>query len=121
MANITSTNFISTLDLTSGNFQIAVKPDDVTKPAFITKKGCFTFKRMSFGLSGAPSNFQKAMNTILRSLLGKGVLLYLDDIIVMAAIREEYLMLLRKVFTLLRNAGLSEKLEKCKFLRKQII
>lgn len=36
-ANITSPNFMSILDLTTGYFQIAMKPDDITKAAFITK------------------------------------------------------------------------------------
>lgn len=40
---------------------------------------------MSFGLSGAPSTFHKAMTTTLRPLLGKDVLVYLDDIVVMVA------------------------------------
>lgn len=58
------------------------------------------------------------MNTILRPLLGKRV--YLGDVIVMAATFEEYLRLLREVFTMMRNAGLTVKLGKCTFLRKGI-
>lgn len=57
---------------------------------------------MSFGLSGVPSTFQKTMNTILKPILGAVVLVYLDDIIVMAATFEEHLRLLREVFTFLR-------------------
>lgn len=95
-----------------------MKSDNTAKTDFITSNGCFVFKRMSFGLSGAIYMFQKVMNTILRLLLGSGVLVYLEGIIVMAAIFQEHLRLLREVFTLLHNAGLTVKLEKCKFLKK---
>lgn len=65
-----------------------------------------------------PSTFQKAMTTILKPLLGAGVLIYLDDIIIMAVTFEKHLKLLREVFILLRNVSLMVNLEKCKFLRK---
>lgn len=52
LSNIMTTNFMLTLDLPSGYFQIAMKPEDTAKTAFITSNGCFAFKRMSFGLSG---------------------------------------------------------------------
>lgn len=68
---------------------------------------------MSFGLWGYLSIFQKDMNTIHKLLLDMDVLVYLDDIIVMAATFEDHLRL-REVLTLLENAGLMVKLEKCK-------
>lgn len=60
------------------------------------------------------------MNAILKPLIGGGVLVYLDDIIIMAATFEEHLMLLIEVFTFLWNAKLTVKCEKCKFLRNEI-
>lgn len=92
----------------------------MAKSAFITSNGCFGLKGMSFGLSGAPSKFQKTINTNLRPLLGKGVLMYLDNFIVMATTYEEHLRLLRDFFTLLQNAGLKMKSEKCKNTRKKL-
>lgn len=50
-ANITSTIYMSTLVFTSRYFQIATKLGKIGKAAFIISNGCFTFKRMSFGLS----------------------------------------------------------------------
>lgn len=73
LANITDTNFMFTLDLTLRYLQIPMKFQDTSKTTFITKKDCFTFKWMNFGLFGAPSMFQKAMNKILKPMLGKGV------------------------------------------------
>lgn len=117
LSNIIGENFISTSDLTSRYFQIAMKPEGIAKTALITSNDYCACKRMSLALSGPPSTFRKAMNTIHKSLLDKVVLVYLDDIIVMAATFEEDT---KEVFTLFRNAGLAVRLEKCKFLRNVI-
>lgn len=78
------TNFVSIQYLTSRYFQIAMKPKNITKIVPITKNVCFVFKLRSASFSDAPFTFQKAMHKIPRPLLGKGVLVYLDDIIVVA-------------------------------------
>lgn len=63
-------NFMSTLNLTSGYFQIVMKTDDIVQTAFIRSNVLvFAFKRMIFGLSGAPYTFQKDMNIILRPFI----------------------------------------------------
>lgn len=90
LANITNTNFMSALNLTSVHFYIAMKSEDIAKTAFITSTECFSFKGMSFGLSEALLMFQKDRNTILKLLFGKGFLVYRDGIIVMAATFEEH-------------------------------
>ena len=50
----------STLDLKSGYWQLPVHVDDQSKTAFFPGAGfaLFQFRRMPFGLSGAPSSFQ---------------------------------------------------------------
>lgn len=48
-------------------------------------------------------------------------MIYLDDIIVNAATFEEHLMFLEEFFTLLRNGGSGVKMERCKFLKRNII
>jgi len=49
---------------------------------FITHVGLFRFKCMSFGLSSAPSCFQKIMSLILAGI--QGVSIYLEDVVVHA-------------------------------------
>ncbi|GFV20458.1 retrovirus-related Pol polyprotein from transposon opus [Trichonephila clavipes] len=62
ITNIPHTGVMSTLDLKSGYFQLAISPKDIEKTAFITRNGTFAFLRMAFDLSGAAPNFQKAID-----------------------------------------------------------
>ncbi|GFX94871.1 retrovirus-related Pol polyprotein from transposon 297 [Trichonephila clavipes] len=96
--NIPHTGVMSTLDLKSGYFQLAISPKDIEKTAFITRNGTFAFFRMNFGLSGVAPNFQKAIDIILKPVIGRFVL----------------------VFTLLRDAGLTLNRKKCHFARDKL-
>ncbi|GFV93349.1 retrovirus-related Pol polyprotein from transposon opus [Trichonephila clavipes] len=52
ITNIPYTGVMSTLDLKSGYFRLAISQKDIEKSAFITLNGTFAFLRMPFGLSG---------------------------------------------------------------------
>ena len=56
---------------------------------------------MPFGLSTAPATFQRMMNTIFFDLLDRGVLVYLDDVLMYSKSIDEHVKLLDDVFTLL--------------------
>ena len=79
-----STIFL-TLDLQSGYWQLPVSVQDREKTAFCPGPGMglFQFRRMPFGLTGAPSSFQRLVDKILRGL--PFVMIYLDDILVHSA------------------------------------
>ncbi|GFY06862.1 retrovirus-related Pol polyprotein from transposon 17.6 [Trichonephila clavipes] len=52
ITNIPHTTIMSSLDLHSGYFELAVNRSDVVKAAFVTKNGTYAFIRMPFGLLG---------------------------------------------------------------------
>ncbi|GFT76792.1 retrovirus-related Pol polyprotein from transposon 17.6 [Trichonephila clavipes] len=107
LTNIPHTNVMSTLDLRSGYFPLAISPRDIEKTAFITRNGTFAFLRMPFGLSGAAPNFQRAIDIILKPVIGRFVLVYMDDVIITSPSFKDHLDHLTQVFTLLRDAGLT--------------
>ena len=79
------------LDLAQGYHQLRVKDDDVYKTAFKTQYGLYDFLVMPFGLSSAPSSFQKLMNAILKPEVNTFVLVYLDDVIIFSNSLDEHL------------------------------
>ncbi|GFX11062.1 retrovirus-related Pol polyprotein from transposon 297 [Trichonephila clavipes] len=120
ITNIPPTGVMSTLDLKSGYFQLAINPKDIEKTAFITRNGPFAFLRMPFGLSGAAPNFQKAIDIILKPVIWRFVSVYMDDVIITSPSFNEHLDHLNQVFTLLRDAGLTLNNEKCHFARDKL-
>ena len=68
---------------------------------------------MPFGLTNAPGTFQRVMNNVFFKLLDKGILVYLDDILIYSRTKEEHVQLLREVFALLKENQLYIKETKC--------
>lgn len=89
-----------------------MRPEDQPKTAFTTPFGKFQFRRMPFGLKGAPSTFQRLMDTVLAPC-HEFAAAYIDDIVIYSETWEEHLDHLRQVLQLLREAGLTAKPEKC--------
>jgi Reverse transcriptase (RNA-dependent DNA polymerase) len=97
-------------------------PDDRDKTTFTCHVGTFRFKCMPFGLRNAPSTFQRAMDVILSGVRWQKCycVCYLDDIIVLSSSMESHVEDLDKVLSLLRNAGVSLRLDKCHFFRRRV-
>ena len=112
--------FFSTLDLTSGYWQVEVAEEDKAKTAFTTPMGLFECNRMPFGLQNAPATFQRLMMTCLGDLNMKSVLIYLDDVIVFSQTFDEHLERLQTVFNRLKEHGLKLKPTKCHILREEV-
>ena len=82
LGSMDGTTWFSTLDLRSGYHNIPICDRDKDKTAFITRRGCFRYKVLPFGLTTAPSVFQRLMDLVLCGLTYVTCLVYLDDIIV---------------------------------------
>ena len=112
--------WFTVLDSRAAYWSIEVHPDDRPKTAFTDGRRLLQFRRLPFGLSTAPSTFQRTMNVVLASVLGRHTLAYLDDVVVASTSFSEHKEHLRETLGLLEKAGLKLNLEKCEFARHQV-
>ena len=106
----------STLDLLKGYNQIWIQEEDRHLTAFTTPRGLFQWKVLAMGLTNAPATFQRYMVKVFADLIEDGhVMVYLDDILVMANTVEEHDRIMREVLARLAREGLVVRFDKCKF------
>ena len=110
----------SSIDLQSAYHQVRLKPEDVPKMAFTTPMGLYESLVLTFGLTNAPGTFQSVMNVVLKDVIGKFVLVYLDDLVIYSKTAEEHVEHVRIVLDLLRKHQLYAKLPKCKFMQPEL-
>ena len=102
-------------------WQLPVHTADIQKTAFCPGPdiGLCQFKRMPFGLTGAPGSFQHLMDKIMRGL--PFVTTYTDDVLVHSKSEEQHKHHLQQVFQHLSDAGLTLTGYKCTLAMAQVI
>ena len=105
----------STLDLSSGYWQLDLDPATKHKTGFVTKTGSYQFRKLPFGLRNAPANFQKNMTHVLDGLINDICIIYVDDIIVLSPDHDTHKKHLKLVLERLRKHNLTLKPSKCHF------
>ncbi|CAM4561587.1 unnamed protein product [Lepidochelys kempii] len=104
--------FISTLDLTKGYWQVPLDESAKERSAFITHLGLYEFNVLPFGLRNAPATFQRLVDGLLAGL-GEYAVAYLDDVAIFSDSWADHLAHLQKVLERIREAGLTVKAKKC--------
>ena len=117
---LSGSEVFSTVDMTSGFYQVPIREEDIPKTAFITKHGLYEYTVMAMGLSNSPSMFQRIMELAMRGLQWIACLIYLDDVIIFGRNFEEHANRLRSVLDRIRKAGLKLKPEKCELFQLQV-
>ena len=92
LASLSDGNLFSEVDMSQAHLQL---PSDEESKKYVTHRGLYRHNRLPFGISSAPSIFQRTAETLLQEI--KGVLVYIDDILITGLTIEEHLSTFDKV------------------------
>lgn len=111
LATVSGGKTFSLLDANEAYLQLRVDEGTSKILTINATKGLFKYNRLAFGLSAVPGIFQKFMDSLLAEI--KGVIPYLDDIVITGATEGEHEQRLRDTLERLKKVGFRLKKEKC--------
>jgi hypothetical protein len=103
------------MDAFSGYNQIHMDEADQEKTSFITDRGLYCYKMMSFGLKNAGATYQRLVNKMFRNQIGRNVEVYVDDMLVMSTRVAGHIADLGETFETLRSHKMKLNPAKCAF------
>ena len=106
------------LDLSHAYLQLELEESSRKYLTINTHRGLYEYTRLPFGVSSAPSIFQRTMETLLQGL--SFVTVYIDDILISGRTPDEHMANLEKVLERLSKAGMRLKKSKCDFLLSEV-
>ncbi|XP_033114101.1 uncharacterized protein K02A2.6-like [Anneissia japonica] len=112
LSEMNGATYFSKLDLKSAYYQLELDSDSRDLTSFITHDDVFRFRTVCFGLSSAPSCFQKMMSTVLAGI--PNVQCFIDDIIIYGRDKAAHDKTLFSVLTRLKERGMTLN-DKCEF------
>ena len=122
LQRLSGARFFGSLDLTSGYWQMPIHKDSQKYMGFNTPFGVFNFTRLIMGCKVSGAWFQKQLEKVLGDdLLSRGVIAYLDDLLIFAKSEDDYLRIIKEVVERLSAANFKIKLSKSTFMAKETV
>jgi len=79
LATLSGRKLFSKIDLAQAYQQVLLDDDSKKYTTINTHKGSYVYNRLAFGISSAPSIFQRIMENLMKDLK---VIVYLDDLLI---------------------------------------
>jgi len=115
MEQVGNSQIFSMLDLKLGFNLLSVAEGDEWKTAFKTPYSLYEYTVIPFGLNNASSVFQRHLNNILKEKIDRGVVVYIDDMLIYSKTEEEHIELVRWVLQRLTGNNLCININKSFF------
>lgn len=110
----------SSIDIFQAFLQIDLKKEDREITGFQTADRKYQYKRMPFGLKGSPITWQRFIMKIVADLTSKGVMAYMDDIMLHSPSVDVHTKVLIEIFKKMREHNLKLKISKTKLFCKEL-
>ena len=120
IGSLAGAKYFTSMDLRNGYHNLRIAHGYEWLTAFRTKYGLFEYTCVPFGLTNAPAAFQNFMDSIFSDLLYKGVVIYLDDIMIYTKTMDEHIILVTEILSRLRKHNLTANLKKCHFHKESV-
>ncbi|CAK9291465.1 unnamed protein product [Gordionus sp. m RMFG-2023] len=118
LANLRGDTLFSKIDFSNAYLQIKVSEKTSKILTITTHRGLFAFCRLPFGLKISAPIFQRTMTALFQGI--KGIMYYLDDVLISGRTEEEHNARLVKVLNIIVENGLKANLKKSVFGVKEI-
>lgn len=117
-ASLAGGDTFTKLDLAHAYQQLVLDEPSSNLVTINTSKGLYRYNRLPFGISAAPSIFQRTMENLLQGI--PQVSVYIDDVLVTGRTDAEHLHNLSEVLRRMAEAGMRLKRDKCYFMLPQV-
>ncbi|GAA5845930.1 hypothetical protein JCM11251_007340 [Rhodosporidiobolus azoricus] len=115
-------DYLSCFDMHSVYFAIRIAAEDILKTTFaIEDRGYFAYKRMLFGLKGAPATFCELIATVFEKENGKSMEVWMDNLATASDNFESHLSNIRTIMHRCREHKLSLNPAKCQLFASSMV
>lgn len=113
--------YLSKIDCKAAFWLIPVAAEDRAKTAFITKGGLYEFVSMPFGLKNAPATLQRFVTMLLRDVIGKYCVIYMDDCLIFSKTFKEHVAHIVEILKRFRAVGFRANPAKCELFAQRVL
>ena len=118
LSSLSGGQIFSKLDLRQAYAQLPLDEGSKRYCVISTHRGLYAYTRLPYGVSSAPSIWQRVIEQIVQGI--KGVVVYFDDLLISGADRAEHDERMGEVLSRFRKYGVRVGREKCVFLQDQV-